>query len=108
MAYPYEDISNKIAHLAKLHFKSIHDFAKQSNVPYTTLTSILHRNSAPSLKNLYKICICLNISISDLLEETEPEIVITDTQTKQLIKIYNSLPENKKDKLFAYLQGLCD
>ncbi len=86
----------------------MHEFAKRSDVPYSTLESIVKRNSAPSLKNLYKICLCLDISVSELLDDKEPEFFLTDTKAKQLFALYNTLPESKKDKLFAYLQGLCD
>lgn len=76
-------------------YKSLREFARSTDIPYTTVYHILIRGvSNSSVGNVIKICHALNISVDELVEgrivskidttgrETKIEDIIDDTKTK--------------------------
>ena len=108
MILPIEEIPSRIKYLYRKNFKNLSDFAKACGIPYTTLDCIIKRGSIPTLKNLYKICACLNIEMADFLKSYEPHVFVLDETSREIIKMYDLLPERKKELLVSYLRGLLE
>lgn len=65
-------IYNRIVQLLKNRNMTINKFAKEYNLPATTIYSIGHgKSKSPSIKNILKICNALDISLYDFFNTEE-------------------------------------
>lgn len=63
-------IEEKLKEYILAHYKSIREFTKKVDMPYTTVDGILKRGIAnSSIGNVLKICKALNISADELANE---------------------------------------
>lgn len=83
-----EFIKNKI----KESGYNLKEFANSIDMPYTTLLFILNDIGRTSVDNIITICKALNITIDELQNNTENNIILT-LEEKEIIKRYRELPE---------------
>lgn len=76
--------------------------AQKSNIPYSSLNTMLKKQHIPSMNNLIKICKGLDISLSQFFSGVEP---ITDEQS-HLLYMWNLLDEKSKELALVYMYGL--
>lgn len=76
--------------------------AQKSNIPYSSLNTMLKKQHIPSMNNLIKICKGFDINLSQFFSGVEP---ITDEQS-QLLHVWNLLDEKSKEMALAYMCGL--
>lgn len=85
---------------------SHYTLAKNSNVPYTSINNMYHRNTYPSLPILFKLCDGLRIHVSDFfLDSDRTDYSLSDSETS-LISGFRSLGFHDQELLMAYLKGL--
>ena len=85
-----EFIKNKI----KENGYNLKEFANSIDMPYTTLLFVLNDIGRTSVDNIITICKALNITIDELQNSTESNIILT-LEEKEIIKKYRELPEMK-------------
>lgn len=78
--------------------------AQKSNIPYSSLNTMLNKQHIPSMNNLIKICKGFNIKLSQFFEGIEDRD-ITDEQS-QLLELWNLLDEKAKELALVYMYGL--
>lgn len=102
------EVLSRIRELLKSNHWSIYKLAKASGVPYSSLNNCFLRNNSPTVATLEKLCIGLNISLSDFFDYKEnplrDESLSEDEQN--LLSAYRKLSIKDKDLLNAYLDGL--
>lgn len=76
--------------------------AQESNIPYSSLNTMLKKQHIPSMNNLIKICKGFDITLSQFFSGVEP---ITDEQS-QLLHVWNLLDGKSKELALAYICGL--
>lgn len=83
--------------------------AKLCNVSQPTISAIESSTKAPSVITVSMISKALNVSLSDLIEDTELDH-IDNSNISQLkeeyIKIFDELPENEQQNLLEYARYL--
>lgn len=76
--------------------------AKESNIPHSSLNTMLNKQHIPSMNNLIKICNGFGITLSQFFSEMDTP---TDEQT-EILQLWNSLDDNSKQLAKIYLYGL--
>lgn len=86
---------------------TVYKLAKESEIPFSSLNNLFHRNNEPSLSTLRKICKGFNISLSDFFSD-EPSVSPTDytLEERTLVENYRSLSKSNKKLLLVYSSGL--
>lgn len=104
-----DEVLNRIQFFLKYKHWSVYKLAKRSDLSYSSLNNIFNRRTCPTVSTLEKICIGLNISLSEFFAfQQNPLQSETLTEKEQeVLNAYQSLSANDKALLEAYLQGLC-
>lgn len=92
---------------------TIKEFAKQIDMPYSTLLSILNGSiGGAAVDNVAKICFGLDISISELQKyshnpNVDADIINLSTHEKMVIKFYREQPDMQAavDRLLGVKQS---
>ncbi len=97
----------KIKKLLSKNGWSLYRLAKESGVPYSTLSNIVHRHSNPSITTLEKICDAFCISPNDLIAGTEKTCEIgCSIQERKLIKNFRALSDKDKNTVLQMTERL--
>lgn len=105
-----------LIHIQELYLQkgwTLYRLAKESDLPYSSLNNMFHRNTQPSIPTLNKICDGLGITMSEFFDK---ETISSNYQycmhlsnsEYALIENYRSLPKSKQELLITYLYGLND
>ena len=92
------DILERIQALCKARHWTLYRLAKESDITYSTLCTMLRKGNTPSLPTLIKICNGLGISLGAFFEYNGDTIVLTRSQ-KALLQQWDRL--SKQDRLAA-------
>lgn len=98
-----EKMMQKLELIKQAKRLSIQKLAEEAEIAPSTLNELLHRRTRPQLYTIYKICNALNISIYELLEDTP---LTVDSEEKEFMIKYRSLPKWKFQMLEEYLEML--
>lgn len=98
----------RIRELLKLNRWTIYKLAKASGVPYSSLNNCFLRNTCPTIPTLEKLCIGLNISLSDFFDYKENPLRDTSLSEaeQELVSTYRQLSIKDRELLGAYLDGM--
>lgn len=109
MTTPESTTLQRIQELCDEKNWSLYKLAKESNVPYSSLSNMFLRNTQPTISTLEKLCQGLGITMSFFFfkqnEDTTNSFILTDKE-QTIINSYRQLPPSQKDLLEAYLYGL--
>ena len=106
-------IEEQLEHLILGSYKSVMAFAKEANVPYTTIKSILERGvSKAGIETSMKICSKLGISIDGL---ADGEIIFKtnlgmklSVEESELLKKFRELDKAAQRRILRAVQGEYD
>lgn len=104
-----DNVLNRITYFLEYKHWTLYKLAKESGLPYSSLSNIFNRKTCPTIPTLEKICIGLGISMSEFFEYEENPLKsdeLTDTE-QDIVNSYRSLSAKDKELLIAYLYGLC-
>lgn len=76
--------------------------AKESNIPYSSLNTIMKKQHIPSMNNLIKICKGFDITLSQFFSGIDE----TTTEQQELLKVWNLLNQDSKKLAMVYMYGL--
>lgn len=101
------DVIGRIKELCAQKGWTNYRLAKESDITYSTLNSLLRSSSSfPSIPTLRRICDGLGITLEQFFAEKEP-VVVTEEQREHLLR-WQRLPEADKVLAEAYIQALLD
>ena len=81
--------------------------AKASGIPYSTLSTMLHKTNVPSVPSLMKICEGFGITLAQFFSDQDESAKLTGDQ-KDCLSQWDRLDEKSKALASAYMQGLLD
>lgn len=84
---------------------SMYKLAKNSEIPYSSLSSLFIKNNQPTLSTLEKMCTGFNITMSEFFDDAPPlrlEYEITDSEEMQLVTHFRKLSCHNR-KIATYL-----
>lgn len=106
---PDNDILKKIRTLCDERDWSLYRLAKESDIPYTSLSNMFSRNTQPTINTLSKICDGFGITMSSFFDtplEKNPNTFVLSEQEKNIVEIYRSLNAPYKDLMETYLESI--
>ena len=84
---------------------SYYRLSKASGLTYSTINTLMNKQTLPSLNTLNKICQGFGISLAEFFTQEHPSASMT-SEEKLCLHIFSSLsPEDRKLSL-AYMKGL--
>jgi len=101
------DVSARIQELCASRSWTYYRLAKASGIPYSTLSTMLHKTNVPSVPSLIKICEGLGITLAQFFSDQDEVSKLTADQ-KNCLSLWNNLDERSKTLAAAYMQGLAD
>nr|WP_295265902.1 helix-turn-helix transcriptional regulator [uncultured Blautia sp.] len=102
-----KELIQNINKICELRGVSHYTLAKKADISTSTLYSLLTGKSRPYLYTVYKLCNALDISITDLLLDSESEEIKNITKEEQnLLSLYRKCSSSKRHLLQTYLQML--
>ena len=91
-----------IKELCKQRGLSYYKLAQKSNIPYSSLNTMLKKQHVPSMNNLIKICNGFNITLAQFFSGIEP----VNNEQSVLLNLWNLLDESSKELVLTYMYGL--
>jgi len=101
------NVINRIKELCKARSWTYYRLAKESDIAYSTLSTMLRKTNAPSVPTLEKICNGFGISLADFFSP-EHEIALLTTEDRHHLAQWQALDNIEKELVSAYMQGLTD
>ena len=101
------DVVGRIQELCRSRSWTYYRLAKASGIPYSTLSTMLHKPNVPSVPSLMKICDGLGITLAQFFSDQDETAKLTADQ-KQCLSIWNRLDSTGKELASAYMLGLAD
>ncbi len=99
------DVLKRINELRLAKNWSVYRLSVEADLPQSTLTNMINRETLPSITTLEAICKALGISVSDFFrEETESE----RTDYSELEKYFNQLPDETKKAVFHLIKNISE
>lgn len=90
-----DDIIKRIISICKARSWTSYRLAKESDIAYSTLCTMLHKANAPSIPTLIKICNGFGITLSDFFDENNDHVLLTDSQKSHLSQWNRLSSENQ-------------
>lgn len=84
---------------------SVYRLSVEADLPQSTITNMINRETLPSITTLEAICKALGISISEFFQE-EKENERTDYN--ELEKYFNQLPDETKKAVFNLIKSISE
>ena len=98
-----KDIIDRISDLCQERNWSYYKLAKESDIAYSTLNTLLNKPNIPTIHTLVKICTGFAITLSQFFNS--PKMDLT-TEQKDLLNLFNTLDNSDKKIALTYLAGL--
>ena len=95
-------VIDHIKEICKQRGWTYYRLAKESNIPHSSLSTMLNKQHIPSMNNLIKICRGFNMTLTQFFAGMEP---VSDEQS-YLLDIWNGLDKPAKELAIIYLNGL--
>ncbi len=101
------DVVARIQELCQSRSWTYYRLAKASGIPYSTLSTMLHKTNVPSVPSLMKICEGFGITLAQFFSDQDESAKLTGDQ-KDCLSQWDRLDERSKALASAYMQGLLD
>lgn len=101
------DVIGRIQELCEARSWTYYRLAKESDIPYSTLSTMLHKTNIPSVPSLVKICDGFGITLSQFFSEEDEVSKLTKDQ-RVCLQHWDKLDEKSKQLALTYMQGLAD
>lgn len=106
---PNNDILMRISVLCEERNWSLYRLAKESEIPYTSLSNMFVRNTQPTVHTLEKLCKGFGISMSSFFDtpiEKNPNTFVLSDDEKKIIETYRSLNAPCRELMETYMESL--
>ncbi|MEG0962146.1 MAG: helix-turn-helix transcriptional regulator [Lachnospiraceae bacterium] len=101
------NVVERIEFLCKEKGYSYYRLAKNSDLAYSSVSNMLHKNTTPSISTLEKICSGLDITLAQFFSENMeyPDLTV---EQKELLRLHHSLSQHHQELLLTYARGLAE
>jgi len=100
-------VVDRIQELCEARSWTYYRLAKSSGIPYSTLSTMLHKSNIPSVPSLMKICDGFGIILAQFFSLEDETAKFTKQQRECLIR-WNRLDQRSQELALAYMDGLAD
>ena len=99
------DVIERVQQLREKKGYSIYKLARQSDLPYSSVTNMTKKGTVPTIYTLEKLCKGLDITMPQFFADDGQIYSLTENQ-KLMLEIFNSLDSDGQKYLLAYAKGL--
>lgn len=100
-----QEIIGRIQKLCADRNWTLYRLAKQSDITYSTLCTMLHKATAPSVPTLVKLCNGFGISLSEFFDTDNDWASLSENQRTHL-RQWDTLDEANRQAVQKYMQYL--
>lgn len=100
-----DEIISRIKALCAVRSWTVYRLAKESGITYSTLCTLLHKETAPSIPTLIKICDGFGITLAQFFDSNNEWAALTVAQ-KQHLKKWDALGESDRQQVIKYIDFL--
>ena len=101
------DVMGRIKELCASRSWTYYRLAKEAGIPYSSLSTMLHKAYVPSIPSLIKICNGFGITLSQFFSIEDDAAKLTKKQ-KICLEHWDQLDEQSQTLALAYMKGLAD
>lgn len=101
------DVISRIQELCQARSWTYYRLAKASGIPYSTLSTMLHKTNVPSVPSLVKICDGFGITLAQFFSDQDESAKLTAAQ-KNCLGVWDKLDKTGQELALVYMQGLAD
>lgn len=98
-------IIDRIEQLCEQKKMSRYRLAQKSGISQSSISTLLNRQSVPTIQTLEKICKGLDMTLAQFFSEDDELPNLTEDQ-KRLLTTWNAMNEQEKALVEAYMQGI--
>lgn len=99
------NVIKRIKELCKERKLSYYELAKRSEIPYSTLNTMILKENQPSLPTLRKLCNGFGISLIQFFNEEGSNTSLSERQ-KECLALFDILSPEEQALAIAYMKGL--
>ena len=99
------DVMGRIQELCASRSWTYYRLAKEADIPYSSLSTMLHKAYVPSIPSLIKICNGFGITLAQFFSLEDDTAKLTKKQ-KDCLKRWDKLDEQSQILALAYMEGL--
>lgn len=97
-----QEIIERIKTLCGVRGWSLYRLAKESGITYSTLCTMLHKATAPSIPTLVKLCKGFGITLSEFFDTGNGAALLTREQ-RDFLRLWNSLSTDNQQAAEKYM-----
>ena len=101
------DVMGRIKELCASRSWTYYRLAKEAGIPYSSLSTMLHKAYVPSIPSLIKICNGFGITLSQFFAIEDDAAKLTKKQ-RVCLEHWDQLDEQSQTLALAYMKGLAD
>jgi len=101
------DVTERIMQLCAARGWTYYRLAKESGIPYSTLSTMLRKTNVPSVPSLAKLCDGFGITLAQFFSDKDEVSLLTSDQ-RICLEHWDRLDKESKPLAMAYMQGLAD
>lgn len=101
------DVMGRIKELCASRSWTYYRLAKEADIPYSSLSTMLHKAYVPSVPSLIKICNGFGITLAQFFSEQDDTARLTKNQ-KDCLERWDRLDSQSQTLALAYMEGLAD
>ena len=99
------DVLSRIRELCAARSWTYYRLAKESKIPYSSLSTMLHKTYAPSIPSLIKICDGFGITLAQFFSEEDETAQLTQSE-REALSYWAKLDPRSRELALAYMDGL--
>jgi len=99
------NINNRIKELCEERGFSYYELAKRSEIPYSTLNTMILKENQPSLTTVRKLCKGFGITLLQFFNTEDTPVALSETQ-KECLSLFDVLTPQEQALVIAYMKGL--
>ena len=101
------DVIKRIQELCEARSWTYYRLAKESGIPYSTLSTMLHKTNIPTVPTLAKLCSGFGISMAQFFSPEDKAALLRQDQ-KVCLAEWDALDDKSRELALAYMHALKD
>ena len=99
------NVNARIKELCEERGFSYYELAKRSDIPYSTLNTMILKENQPSLSTVKKLCNGFGISLLQFFNTADTPVALSEAQ-KECLALFDVLTSEEQALAIAYMNGL--
>jgi len=99
------NVNARIKELCEKRGFSYYELAKRSDIPYSTLNTMILKENQPSLSTVRKLCNGFGISLLQFFNTEDAPVALSQKQ-KECLALFDVLTPEEQALAIAYMKGL--